>query len=185
MNLDQLLSNAERAEGFLKALANRHRLMIPCELHPGECSVTALNQRLDLSQSALSQHLARLREDNLVQTRRESQTIYYSLANKDVERRLKIDRVATAFAWPVALVGLASFTGVCPLAMILQTVGVKPGCAFNRRAVLSTKSRSTRSIQMQNMGSLDRFLRAILGVVLLVVAFVPSIGAIVHAPAEG
>ncbi len=86
MNLNELLSNAERAEGFLKALANRHRLMILCELHRGECSVSALNQRLDLSQSALSQHLARLREDNLVQTRRESQMIYYSLANKDVER---------------------------------------------------------------------------------------------------
>jgi len=86
MNLDELLSNAGRAESFLKALANRHRLMILCELHRGECSVTALNQRLDLSQSALSQHLARLREDNLVETRRESQTIYYSLANKDVER---------------------------------------------------------------------------------------------------
>ena len=86
MNLDELLSNAERAEGFLKAMANRHRLMILCELHKGECSVTSLNQRLDLSQSALSQHLARLREDNLVATRRESQTIYYSLADRNIER---------------------------------------------------------------------------------------------------
>ena len=86
MNLDELQSNAGRAESFLKAIANRHRLMILCQLHRGEMSVTSLNQRLDLSQSALSQHLARLRDDDLVQTRRESQTIYYSLANKDVER---------------------------------------------------------------------------------------------------
>lgn len=86
MNLEELQSNAVRAESFLKAIANRHRLMILCQLHGGEMSVTSLNQKLDLSQSALSQHLARLREDDLVQTRRESQTIYYSLANKDVER---------------------------------------------------------------------------------------------------
>jgi ArsR family transcriptional regulator, virulence genes transcriptional regulator len=85
MNLDELLANAEKAEGFLKALANRHRLMILCDLLNGERSVTQLNQHLDLSQSALSQHLARLREDDLVATRRDAQTIYYSLANKNVE----------------------------------------------------------------------------------------------------
>jgi DNA-binding transcriptional ArsR family regulator len=86
MNLEDLAPKAAQAEGFLKALANRHRLMILCELHKGEQSVTALQRVGGLSQSSLSQHLARLREDELVKTRRSSQTIYYSLANDNVSR---------------------------------------------------------------------------------------------------
>ncbi|VTZ27982.1 putative DNA-binding transcriptional regulator [Methylocella tundrae] len=83
MNLDELASRAGNAEIFLKALANRHRLMILCELHKREQSVGVLHGAIGLSQSALSQHLARLREDELVTTRRESQMIYYSLASKE------------------------------------------------------------------------------------------------------
>lgn len=82
----ELVSKAAEAEGFLKALANRHRLMILCELHKGEHSVTKLQMEIGLSQSSLSQHLARLRADDLVKTRRSSQTIFYSLANEDVSR---------------------------------------------------------------------------------------------------
>ncbi|PPD46493.1 MAG: transcriptional regulator [Methylocystis sp.] len=81
-----LAPRAEQAESFLKALANRHRLMVLCELHKGELSVTKLQAAIGLSQSSLSQHLARLREDNLVKTRRESQTIFYSLADENVSR---------------------------------------------------------------------------------------------------
>jgi DNA-binding transcriptional ArsR family regulator len=73
-------AHAGDAERLLKALANQNRLMILCSLSEGELSVGALNERVDLSQSALSQHLAVLRRDGLVQTRRASQTIYYSLA---------------------------------------------------------------------------------------------------------
>jgi DNA-binding transcriptional ArsR family regulator len=58
--------------------------MILCNLHQGERSVTKLQESVGLSQSALSQHLARLRADGLVTTRRESQTIYYSLATQNV-----------------------------------------------------------------------------------------------------
>ena len=86
MNLQELGSKAGAAETLLKALANKHRLMILCELHNGERSVTALQTAIELSQSALSQHLARLREDGLVTTRRESQTIYYSLASSHVTK---------------------------------------------------------------------------------------------------
>ena len=86
MNLQELAPRAAEAETFLKAMANRHRLMIMCELHKGERHVSAIQEALDLSQSALSQHLARLREDDLVRTRREAQTIYYSLANSKVSR---------------------------------------------------------------------------------------------------
>jgi DNA-binding transcriptional ArsR family regulator len=84
MNLQALASKAEEAETFLKSVANRHRLMILCELHRGECAVGELQERIGLSQSSLSQHLARLRGDGLVTTRRQSQTIYYSLAHHHV-----------------------------------------------------------------------------------------------------
>ncbi|WP_151704454.1 MULTISPECIES: ArsR/SmtB family transcription factor [Nitrincola] len=72
-------SNAAKAAKLMKALGNDSRLLILCNLNDREMSVTELNGRLDLSQSALSQHLAVLRRDGLVKTRRESQTIYYSL----------------------------------------------------------------------------------------------------------
>ncbi|EWG99173.1 ArsR/SmtB family transcription factor [Halomonas sp. BC04] len=69
----------DQATALLKALANDNRLRILCLLDDSELSVTELNQRLSLSQSALSQHLAILRREGLVTTRRASQTIYYSL----------------------------------------------------------------------------------------------------------
>ncbi|TQV77294.1 winged helix-turn-helix transcriptional regulator [Aliikangiella marina] len=74
-----LRQHADEATRQLKALANVNRLMILCILSEGELSVTELNATIDLSQSALSQHLAKLRADDLVETRRESQTIYYSI----------------------------------------------------------------------------------------------------------
>lgn len=71
----------EAGTHLLKALANEKRLQILCLLAEKELSVTQINQQLSLSQSALSQHLAILRRDQLVNTRRESQTIYYSLSS--------------------------------------------------------------------------------------------------------
>ena len=90
MHLEKLAPKAAQAENFLKALANRRRLMILCELHKGETGVSALQKALGLSQSSLSQHLARLREDELVTTRRESQAIFYSLANANVSRAIAL-----------------------------------------------------------------------------------------------
>ena len=90
MNLAELKKKAGAAEQFLKALGNRYRLLILCELQQGELSVSDLQDRIGLSQSALSQHLARLRQDSLVSTRRQSQTIYYSLANQDVVRIISL-----------------------------------------------------------------------------------------------
>jgi DNA-binding transcriptional ArsR family regulator len=84
--MQELEANADRAAGLLKAMANRHRLMILCELHRGECSVGTLERAVGLSQSALSQHLARLRADGLVKTRREAQTIHYALAHPGVTK---------------------------------------------------------------------------------------------------
>jgi DNA-binding transcriptional ArsR family regulator len=90
MNLEGLQSKARAAEAMLKAVANRNRLVVLCELLEGERSVTSLQRAVGLSQSALSQHLARLREDELVATRRESQTIYYSLSSKPVTRLIGV-----------------------------------------------------------------------------------------------
>lgn len=70
-------AHADAAAAMLRAMANPHRLQILCVLAEGELSVGALNERIPLSQSALSQHLAVLRDDGLVATRRESQTIHY------------------------------------------------------------------------------------------------------------
>ncbi len=78
----QMKGSASKAAELLKAMSNEHRLLILCHLGGGEMSVGELNQQIDLSQSSLSQHLARLRKDGLVETRRESQTIYYRIADK-------------------------------------------------------------------------------------------------------
>lgn len=80
MDIDDLKENAQRASELLKAMSNEKRLMILCYLTEGEKAVGEMEKLVGLSQSALSQHLARLRRDGLVKTRRESQTIYYSLS---------------------------------------------------------------------------------------------------------
>ncbi len=78
--------HASDAAQLLRALANDKRLMLLCLLVEGERSVGELNAKVDLSQSALSQHLAVLRTDGLVTTRREAQTIYYALADGPAQR---------------------------------------------------------------------------------------------------
>jgi len=85
ISLDEMMVRSSEAEAFLKQLANSKRLMILCVLSEGELSVGELNQRVPLSQSALSQHLAKLRAVGFVDTRRESQSIYYRLADPRVE----------------------------------------------------------------------------------------------------
>ncbi|MBT8082376.1 MAG: metalloregulator ArsR/SmtB family transcription factor [Gammaproteobacteria bacterium] len=82
--------HASDAAGLMKALGNESRLMILCLLAEGERSVGELNELIPLSQSALSQQLARLRQQGLVDTRRESQTIYYSLASGPTDRIINL-----------------------------------------------------------------------------------------------
>jgi DNA-binding transcriptional ArsR family regulator len=74
---DDMAEHVDSAASLLRAMANPHRLQILCLLGEGELSVGSLNERIPLSQSALSQHLAVLRDDGLVATRRESQSIRY------------------------------------------------------------------------------------------------------------
>ena len=83
MELEILQDRAAVASKLLKAMSNQHRLMILCQLVQGERNVGELEAIVGLSQSALSQHLARLRRDALVKTRRSAQTIYYSLAGEE------------------------------------------------------------------------------------------------------
>lgn len=76
---ERLAEHAQTAATLLKQMSNPHRLMLLCALSAGEMSVTALNQKVPLSQSALSQHLAGLREAKLVKTRKDGQNVYYQL----------------------------------------------------------------------------------------------------------
>jgi ArsR family transcriptional regulator, virulence genes transcriptional regulator len=89
-SLGNMAEHANEAADFLKQLANPNRLMVLCALSEGELSVGELNDKVDLSQSALSQHLAGLREANLVNTRRDGQTIYYSLQGKQAVQVIKV-----------------------------------------------------------------------------------------------
>ncbi len=88
MNLKNLEDKSEKASCLLKALSNEKRLLIVCILSKGEKNVGELEEVIGLSQSALSQHLARLRRDGVVATRREAQTIYYSIKHDAVPKLL-------------------------------------------------------------------------------------------------
>ncbi len=83
-DFSQLEENVNEAVTLMKALSNRYRLMILCTLQTGEKSVTELNAVINIPQSTLSQHLAWLRTEKFVKTRREAQTIYYQLDSEAV-----------------------------------------------------------------------------------------------------
>ena len=88
IEIDQskMLETATLASSLLKTLSHRDRLMILCQLVEGEKSVSELGEILDISQSPLSQHLARMRHEGLVTTRREGKAIHYSLKCKNTEK---------------------------------------------------------------------------------------------------
>jgi DNA-binding transcriptional ArsR family regulator len=89
--LHQFEARAAEAAQMLKLLANEHRLLILCRLSiEGEMSVGQLARAVGLGQSALSQHLAKMREEGLLVTRRDAQTVFYRIATADVARLLKL-----------------------------------------------------------------------------------------------
>jgi DNA-binding transcriptional ArsR family regulator len=91
VSIEQLAQQSAQAADLLRALANEQRLLILCHLSAsGELSVSALGERMTLSQSSLSQHLARLREDGVVNFRREAQTLFYHIAEKKAARLLAL-----------------------------------------------------------------------------------------------
>ena len=84
MNIKNPSISLSPAVDLLKAMGNESRLLVLCELGDGECSVGALQDRVGLTQSALSQHLAILRRHGLVATRRDSRTVFYAIADPAV-----------------------------------------------------------------------------------------------------
>ncbi|MDR9831143.1 metalloregulator ArsR/SmtB family transcription factor [Vibrio sp. FNV 38] len=90
MDIKQMEKNAAQAVVVLKAMANERRLQILCLLLETELSVGQLSNQMDLSQSALSQHLAWLRRDGLVETRKQAQTVYYSLKSAEVKALISV-----------------------------------------------------------------------------------------------
>ncbi|BDM62563.1 transcriptional regulator [Shewanella sp. NFH-SH190041] len=86
----EMVTNAQQATEWLKAMANPYRLIVLCQLLEQELSVTQLNATVPLSQSALSQHLAILRKQELVACRKSSQNIYYRLNNDGVRDVISI-----------------------------------------------------------------------------------------------
>ena len=86
LDAQELEKAAAEVAGVLRAIANERRLMILCKLVEwGEANVTALAETVGLSQSALSQHLARMRGEGLVTYRRDSQTLWYRIADQRIE----------------------------------------------------------------------------------------------------
>lgn len=88
MDLEILHEKSDQAADLLSAMANSKRLLILCNLVKAEITVGDLAEKIGLSQSALSQHLSKLRALDLVSTRRDAQTIYYSCQNEKVQKLL-------------------------------------------------------------------------------------------------
>lgn len=90
MNVLDMQEQAEIASEFLKLLANPYRLLVLCHLLEGEKTVGALEEELGLSQSALSQHLAKLRAHKILCAQRQGQLVYYRIADQNVVRVLEV-----------------------------------------------------------------------------------------------
>ncbi|TVR95592.1 MAG: ArsR family transcriptional regulator [Rhodospirillales bacterium] len=86
MNIEAMAAAADRVSELMKTLASPRRLMILCQLAESERAVGDLAARLQMQSAAVSQQLALLRREGIVRTRREGQSVYYSLARGDVER---------------------------------------------------------------------------------------------------
>ncbi len=85
----RLEPHSEEAATLLATMGNHKRMLILCNLARGEMQVGVLAEKVDLSQSALSQHLAKMRTRNLVETRRDAQAIYYSIKSESVLKMLR------------------------------------------------------------------------------------------------
>ncbi len=82
--------NALKAANFLKGIASQHRLVILCQLAEGEKSVTQLIEATSLPQTSMSQHLSKLKEENIVTFRRNHRTLYYSIKNEAILKIMDI-----------------------------------------------------------------------------------------------
>jgi ArsR family transcriptional regulator len=101
--LSTLRENATHVASFLKLVANSNRLLVLCRLSQGEACVSDLEEELNLSQPALSQHLARLRQEGVLETRREGQQIFYSIRDPRITRMLPfLEEMAAQIERPLA-----------------------------------------------------------------------------------
>jgi DNA-binding transcriptional ArsR family regulator len=89
LDIHKLRLKAEKATTYMKLLSHPSRLVVLCRLSEGEACVSHLESQVDLSQSALSQHLARMRAEGIVDTRRQGQQIYYYISDDNVMKMLK------------------------------------------------------------------------------------------------
>ncbi len=89
MDFEKMQKSAEEATVFLKTMAHPERLMVLCQLVEGEVSVGDLLEKSTLGQSAFSQHLRVLRDQGLVVTRKDSQQVFYSIADERVKKLLE------------------------------------------------------------------------------------------------
>lgn len=90
IDMNQMARSATRASNLMKTLGHKDRLMILCHLADGEKAVGEIAELLEIPQSPLSQHLSRMRQEGLVKTRREAQTIYYSLKSGEASRIIEV-----------------------------------------------------------------------------------------------
>ena len=90
IDLEQMARSASRASALMKTLGHKDRLMILCHLAAGEKSVGQIAGLLEIPQSPLSQHLSRMRKEGLVDTRREAQTIFYSLQSGEASKIVEV-----------------------------------------------------------------------------------------------
>ncbi|TKB44427.1 ArsR/SmtB family transcription factor [Thalassotalea mangrovi] len=90
MEINNIADNARQAANLLKLIGNEVRLMILCSLIENKLTVGQINERIDISQSALSQHLAKLRSDNLVECEKDGLSVYYHIANPVVIKIIHI-----------------------------------------------------------------------------------------------
>ncbi|WP_260680333.1 helix-turn-helix transcriptional regulator [Thalassotalea sp. PS06] len=88
--MNNIADNARQAANLLKLIGNEVRLMILCSLIENKLTVGQINERIDISQSALSQHLAKLRSDNLVDCEKDGLSVYYHIANPVVIKIIHI-----------------------------------------------------------------------------------------------
>jgi DNA-binding transcriptional ArsR family regulator len=88
MNIETMQKNAAEVSALMKTLSNTNRLMVLCQLTEGERSVGELAEMLDIRMPAMSQQLNLLRLEKIVESRRDGQTIYYSLAREDIKKMI-------------------------------------------------------------------------------------------------
>lgn len=85
-----MISKAEQASNFLKGLANSHRLLILCQLSEGEKNVSQLIEATGISQTSMSQHLSKLKSENIVDFRREHRLLFYFICNDTVLKIMEV-----------------------------------------------------------------------------------------------